>query len=53
MLISIGALSEITGQRPSQLFDWNEPEQCSSRLLFDMHVINIYKEHEAKQMKRR
>jgi len=40
-LISLGLTAMHTGKRPSELLEWNDPLDWESRLLFDMHVINL------------
>jgi hypothetical protein len=46
----LGALSEITGQRPSTFFGWNEEEEWQDRLFFDLQVVGILKKEEKKQI---
>ena len=45
----LGALSEITGQRPSSFFSWNDEEEWLDRLIFDMYIVGILKKEELKQ----
>lgn len=45
----IGALSEITGQRPSEFFGWNNEEEWLERLIFDLNVVGLLKKEEKKQ----
>lgn len=46
----LGALSEITGQRPSTFFGWNEEDEWQDRLFFDLQIVGILKREEKKQM---
>lgn len=39
----LGAISETCGVRPSELFEWSDPEDWMERLMFDMNVIKNYK----------
>jgi hypothetical protein len=50
--ISIGNLSEITGQRPSSFFQWNDEDDWIGRLLFDIEIIGNYKKKEMESVKR-
>lgn len=45
----LGALSELTGQRPSSFFNWDEAEEWQDRLFFDLNVLGILKREEKKQ----
>lgn len=45
----VGALAEITGQRPSSFFNWNDEDEWQERLIFDMHVVGLLKKEEKKQ----
>lgn len=44
----IGALAEITGQRPSSFFNWNDEEDWQDRLMFDLYVVGLLKKEEKK-----
>lgn len=52
-IISLGAMCEITGTRPSEFFEWTDPDEYIQRMMFDMRILNTYKEHEAREMKRK
>jgi len=43
-------MAEKTGTRPSQFFEWNEPEEWQNRFMFDMHCIMTYNNEKNKQM---
>jgi len=45
----IGSLSEITGQRPSSFFGWEDKEDWQERLMFDLTVVGILKKEEQKK----
>lgn len=47
--IMLGALSEITGQRPSSFFEWSDNEEWQERLMFDLYVVGLLKKEEKKQ----
>lgn len=49
LCIAVGALSEITGTRPSEFFGWNEDEDWLERLIFDMKIVGILKKEEKRQ----
>lgn len=49
MFIALGALSEITGTRPSAFFGWNEEDEWLDRLMFDLKVVGIMKKEEKRQ----
>lgn len=36
---SIGELADVSGMRPSALFEWNDPTDWPGRLKFDMYII--------------
>jgi len=38
----LGALADVTGQRPSSLFEWNNEDEWYDRLMFDMNVLKMY-----------
>jgi hypothetical protein len=50
--VTLGALSEITGQRPSNFFAWNDDDEWIERLLFDMKIVGLTKKEEQKQLKK-
>lgn len=37
--IALGVLANSVGVRPSQLFDWNDPEDLVERLQFDFAIM--------------
>jgi len=39
LAVSIGTLAMHTGKRPSELFNWDDPEDWINRLLFDIYII--------------
>lgn len=45
-------MSEITGQRPSTFFEWNEEDEWIERLIFDMKVVGLTKKEEEKRLKK-
>jgi len=45
-------LSEITGQRPSDFFEWHNEEEWVERLMFDMKIVGLTKKEEQKQLKK-
>jgi len=45
----LGSLSEITGQRPSSFFGWEDKEDWQERLMFDLTVVGILKKEEQKK----
>lgn len=50
--VTLGALSEITGTRPSEFFMWNDEEEWIERLIFDLKIVGLTKDEEKKQMER-
>lgn len=42
MYKGVGGLSEVTGKRPSELFEWNDETEWAERLLFDIRVMGTY-----------
>lgn len=48
--MSLGALAEIVGQRPSSFFEWDDKEEWMERLIFDMKIVGITKKEEKKQI---
>jgi len=47
--ITIGALSEITGTRPSEFFQWTDDEEWIERLIFDMKIVGLTKKEEQRR----
>lgn len=41
---AIGLVAKNSGKRPSELFEWNNPDEWLERLLFDMDVNKVYME---------
>jgi hypothetical protein len=50
--VTLGALSEITGQRPSDFFEWHDEAEWVERLIFDMKIVGLTKKEEQKQLKK-
>lgn len=36
---SLGELSDITGSRPSDLFNWTDVDEWYERLMFDLFIV--------------
>jgi hypothetical protein len=43
-------LAEITGQRPSDFFEWTDEEDWMERLMFDMQIVGLTKKEEQKRI---
>ena len=49
-ICSIGALSELTGKRPSSFFEWNDENDWVQRLFFDIEIVSQYKKKEQENL---
>lgn len=37
----IGMVAKNSGKRPSELFEWNDPQEWDARLAFDLRVTEV------------
>lgn len=51
-LITLGMVATQCGTRPSQLLEWNDPEDWYARLIFDMRAVVAVNKAQNEQMKR-
>jgi len=38
---NVGIVAYMSGKRPSELFEWNDPEDWMERLMFDLEVCGL------------
>lgn len=50
---SLGELSDITGSRPSDLFDWIDVNEWHERLIFDLFIVGKMSEKREEDMPKR
>ena len=51
-LSTLGFLSEIMGQRPSDLIGWKDEEDFFERVMFDIKCINIMQEDKEREYRK-
>ena len=47
---SLGELSDITGSRPSDLFNWTDVDEWYERLMFDLFIVGRMSEKREENM---
>ncbi|MCK4518326.1 hypothetical protein KAT92_06120 [Candidatus Babeliales bacterium] len=50
---SLGELSDITGSRPSDLFNWTDVDEWYERLMFDLFIVGKMSEKREEDMPKR
>lgn len=51
-IITLGMVATQCGTRPSQLVEWNDPEDWYARLIFDMRAVAAANKAQEKQVKK-
>jgi len=47
----LAALGEAFGQRPSQILEWNDPDDMVERYLFDLLCLSLKRQREEEELK--